>query len=211
MSPLDNTHESTVRNWIIKYDEKVRCAGSDEEIVEIPDEKKGRPTKVPVAEDSLVQKHIKNLSETGNHVSRETVIAYGKVILDKRRPELSRRIKLGQSWAESLLKRMKFVQRKVTKAARRSPVNLAETTNTFHKQIRKLVRRGTIPKRLIINIDQTGVLMVPSQNFTLAPRGAKQVTSKGKDDKRAITALLGTTLKGRLLPCQLIYAGKTNK
>ena len=166
-------NESTVRNWVIKYDDKVRRAGSDAEIVEIPDEKKGRPTKVPVAEDTLIQKHIKSLSETGGHISRAVVVAYGKVILDKRRPELSRRIKLGRSWAESLLKRMELVQCEVTKAARRSPVNLAETTNTFHEQIRKLVCRGTIPKRLIINIDQTGVLMVPSQNITMAPRGAK--------------------------------------
>ena len=71
--------------------------------------KRGRPTKVPAAEDRLIQKHVKLLSEDGIHVSREIVITYGKVILDKRCPELSQGIELGQSWAKSLLKCMKFV------------------------------------------------------------------------------------------------------
>ena len=53
--------------------------------------------------------------------------------------------------------------------------------------------------------------MAPAQNFTMAPRGATQVTVKGKDDKRAITALLGITFKGGMIPPQLIYTGITDR
>lgn len=39
----------------------------------------------------------------------------------------------------------------------------------------------------------------------------KQVDVRGLDDKREITALLGITLAGEMLPTQLIYPGKTDR
>jgi hypothetical protein len=42
-------------------------------------------------------------------------------------------------------------------------------------------------------------------------RGALQVEIAAKEDKRQITALLGCSAKGELLPLQLIYQGKTEK
>lgn len=45
----------------------------------------------------------------------------------------------------------------------------------------------------------------------MAERGSRQVTMSGKEDKRGITALLGSTFTGQLLPPQLIYEGKTKR
>jgi hypothetical protein len=41
-------------------------------------------------------------------------------------------------------------------------------------------------------------------------KGSKQVKMVGLNDKRQITALLACTKSGKLLPPQLIYAGKTD-
>lgn len=40
---------------------------------------------------------------------------------------------------------------------------------------------------------------------------SKQVKVLGSDDKRQITALLASTLSGKLLPLELIYQGLTDK
>ena len=50
---------------------------------------------------------------------------------------------------------------------------------------------------------------MPCSEWTLAAQGSKQVEIRGLDDKREMTALLATTLGGKVLPPQLIYAGKT--
>ena len=63
---------------------------------------------------------------------------------------------------------------------------------------------------MIVNIDQTGVSIVPVSDWTMAKEGSRQVAITGADDKRQITAVMGANSTGKLLPPQLIYAGKTD-
>ena len=66
-----------------------------------------------------------------------------------------------------------------------------------------------IPPCLIINWDHTALKYVPVGSWTMAKEGSKKVPIAGVDDKRQITAVLGTTLDGFFLPPQLIYQGKS--
>ena len=50
-----------------------------------------------------------------------------------------------------------------------------------------------------------------TDKVTMAEKGSRHVSRKGTDDKRAITATLAETLKGDILPFQLIYKGKTSR
>ena len=50
---------------------------------------------------------------------------------------------------------------------------------------------------------------MPVSNWTFADKGSKQVEIAGLDDKHQLTLLLSCTMKGKLLPTQVIYAGKT--
>lgn len=68
---------------------------------------------------------------------------------------------------------------------------------------------GDIPGDLIINWDHTGIKYVPVSNWTFEKKGSKRVEIVGCDDKRQVTALLSCTLNGKILPVQVIYAGKT--
>ena len=66
-----------------------------------------------------------------------------------------------------------------------------------------------IPPDLIMNYDQTGIKYVPTSSWTLEKEGSKKVEIVGKDDKRQITAILGCSMSGSILPFQLIYEGKS--
>jgi hypothetical protein len=64
---------------------------------------------------------------------------------------------------------------------------------------------------LIINMDQTGVHLVPSARFTYAVRNSSSVEVIGADDKRQITACVASAMDGAVLPLQLIFQGKTER
>ena len=101
------------------------------------------------------------------------------VILATLYPRLAEMIKLTKSWSQSLFRRMKFVQRKVTKAARHTPADPAEVKDKFVTEVNDYRVKHDIPKRLTLNADQTGVFMTPCKRYTMAPRGAKQVKGQG--------------------------------
>jgi hypothetical protein len=52
--------------------------------------------------------------------------------------------------------------------------------------------------------------IIPSSQFTYEQRGAASVPC-GQDDKRQITAVVGSSLNGDMLPLQLVFEGKTDR
>ena len=54
--------------------------------------------------------------------------------------------------------------------------------------------------QLIVNSDQTGVLLGGGQKRTYEDRGAKDVPINGRGDKRQITAVLGVSFEPDILP-----------
>jgi hypothetical protein len=64
---------------------------------------------------------------------------------------------------------------------------------------------------LVINMDQTGVHLVPVDTRTFEATGSKDVKVIGGEDKRQITAYVGSSLNGDLLPLQLIFTGTTKQ
>ena len=202
-----NVPESTVRNWKKIYLNQLR----DGPVEKLAEKRKGRPTKLPTDGDKIVRSNVLSQYKTGANVSAQKVLAIGREVLRKKYPNVARSLKLGRAWAQSIFRRMNFVLRKVTKASRQPPEDIEAAKSKFFRRIKRAVMRHDIPKRLIINIDQVGFQMVPRGDFTMAPRGAKQVCQIGAKDKRMITGLLGCTMTGRLLPPQLIYKGKTDR
>jgi len=77
--------------------------------------------------------------------------------------------------------------------------------------VQVVVEMEGMPAEFIINFDQTGIKYVPISPWTLDKEGAKRVAIVGKEDKRQITAVLGCSMSGDILPFQLIYEGKTSR
>ncbi len=78
-------------------------------------------------------------------------------------------------------------------------------TETFFRFV-YTVRHEGISKYLIVDMDQTGVLLVPSgSDNTYKVKGAKQVPIHGKEEKRAFTTVLSVDLGSEVLPIQCVW------
>ncbi|RPA88840.1 hypothetical protein L873DRAFT_1900478 [Choiromyces venosus 120613-1] len=67
-----------------------------------------------------------------------------------------------------------------------------------------------IYKTLIVNCDQTGIVLVPGgADYTYEEWGAKQVAIHGWDENHAFTLLISITISSELLPTKSIWTGKT--
>jgi hypothetical protein len=67
----------------------------------------------------------------------------------------------------------------------------------------------SVPNCLVVNSDQTGVHLKPFSERTYEVKGAKQVFSLGKEDKRQFTMLGSAVAHGVLFPLQVVFQGKT--
>ena len=102
----------------------------------------------------------------------------------------------------SLLKRMKFVQRKATTSmSKLTMTNFEEQKREFLSDVATTVEMEEIPARAC---SQLGIRLVPSSTWTMERRGERRVEMVGVNDKRQITA-------GEFLPLQLIYKGKSSR
>ena len=108
---------------------------------------------------------------------------------------------------------MGFVQRRgsTQTKAKLSDEQISKLKHTYLSQITGMIKAHKIPSELVINWDQSGVNVVPSQNWTMEQQGAQQVEIAGINDKRQITVTLAGTMSGELLPIQLLYQGKTER
>ena len=207
-------NESSVRGMIKSYQKELKTENNNN-LTALPPSKRGRPVLLGDKLDNAVIHHVKAIRTEGGVVNSAIVIATARGILkDTNRGLLHENggpISLSKTWAKSILKRMGWVKRKGTKAARKLPDDYEHVRSNFLDTVEKTVKEKSIPKSMIVNFDETGVNIVPASNWTLHEQGAKQVPITGIDDKRQITAVLGNTPTGNMLPPQLIYGGKTDK
>ena len=198
----------------IKRKRPVELDEEDEDIVALPRKKRGRPVLLGQELDSLVQMYLRKVREGGGAVSARIVMAAARGILLKCNRsmlvEFGGHIHLNRHWAHSLLKRMKFVQRKATTAkSKENKADFGKGKSSFLADLVATVTMEEIPPELIMNWDQTGIKIVPCSTWTMNQRGAKRVEMIGTNDKRQITAVFCGTLTGDFLPVQVIYKGKT--
>jgi hypothetical protein len=66
-----------------------------------------------------------------------------------------------------------------------------------------VINTNSFPAALVINSDQTGLPIVPSPQYTRAPKGAVNVSMNGYGDKRQITVTPSKTAVGESLPLQV--------
>ena len=116
---------------------------------------------------------------------------------------------LTSAWAKSLLKRMKFSQRRGTTKTGLSIERFSLQKKVFLNEIIAIVEMEEVLIEMIFNWDQTGLNLVPVSTWTMATTGSKRVEIHGLSDKQQITGVFCGTLMGDFLPPQLICGGKT--
>ena len=211
--------ESTVRLFKSKYLAALKTnteAGIEEEVRAIPAGKRGRPLLLGEL-DKDVQKYISALRDAGVAIGTKITIAAAEgIIMAHNRSLLVQHggyIELTRDWALSLLNRMGFVKRKATTKAKsqHSGEEFQMLKKQYLQQVVSMIKVHNIPESLVINLDQTGLNLVPSGDWTMSKKGAKRVGLAGLGDKRQITATFAATLSGQFLPMQLLYTGKTDR
>lgn len=203
------------KDYLGRVQEK-RKADDGADIEELPEKKRGRHLLLGEHMDSMVQAYLKKLREGGGVVSRRIAMAAARGIVlsyDKfKLAEFGGHIEITKGWANALLHRMKFVQRKASTAkSKLSVTNFAQLKKNFLEDVVSTVDLEEIPPELILNWDQTGINIVPASSWTLERQGSKRVEITGVGDKRMITAVFCGSLTGDFLPIQIVYKGKTNR
>ena len=209
-----SVNESTIRGMRDAYLKELKSS-PNEVPMSLPKGCPGRPLLLGKEWDDKVKSFITALRRSGGSISTKLVIAGTTGLLQSAKPPILTQhggtVSIDKSWARSLLDRMGYSKRKATKGIKHRPADVDEISGKFGRRIGRRVRKFDIPDELIINWDQTGVDVVPASNWTMHPKGEKQVPIKGTDDKRQYTILLACTLNGDFLPPQVLYQGKTEQ
>lgn len=109
-----------------------------------------------------------------------------------------------------LFPELNWVVRSSTNASEKLPLTWkTKCEKTFFRFVYAITKEN-IHESLIINVDQTGVILIPGgSQQTYETKGAKQVPLHGKEEKRALTSVLSTAIEGKVLPTQSVWKGKT--
>ena len=187
--------ESTVRVFKKQYMAELKKKPG-EDIMELVSKKRGRPLTLGEL-DTKAQQYIRSLRSAGTPVNARIVLAAAEGIVkatDRNMlADYGGHIQLTLSWAYSLLKRMGFVKRKATTKCKLTLTDEAfkKAKKSYLKKIKRSVKDGKIPPELVINMDQTGINVIPA---TQEERGSARVEVAGIGDKRQITVTLAGTL-----------------
>ena len=211
-------NESTARRFKQLYLEERRAKRLREEedltVGDLPLKKRGRPLLLGMNLDKQVQEYILKLCEHGCAVNTTVVIAAARGLsrmIDRTRlSECGGPATLSASWAKSLLC-MNFTKRRVSTKSLTPSQNLEEVRTEFLGELLEAVELHEVPADLIFNWDQTGILLVPSAQWTMDKKGRKRIPIAGHNDKRQITAALCGALTGEMLSIQLVYKGTPKK
>lgn len=100
--------------------------------------------------------------------------------------------------------------RRSTRPGRKIPANADAILMKSFLRMAHIIKEHEIPSALIVNGDQTQLVLAQGCNMTYAPKGSTQVATVGADEKRAITVFIMVSNDGVLLPFQAIYKGTSN-
>ena len=102
-----------------------------------------------------------------------------------------------------------FCAKKATTAkSKETKADFAEKKLSFLADVAATVTMEEVPPELILNWDQTGIIIVPCSTWTMNQRGAKRVKMIGTSNKRQITAVFCDTLTGDFMPMQVYLQGQ---
>ena len=113
------------------------------------------------------------------------------------------------AWAAQWYHRHNWVSRAITTGKRHPPKDLALKRRGLLSAYQQRRKKHKIPLRLVWNLDETAVHVLPVKGRTMDKKGVKKVAVTGADDKRQITATIAVSATGEILDPHLVFTGKT--
>ena len=157
--------------------------------------------------DQMVQKFLLAHRSRGGLITSVIAVSVAKALIARNPHLMLDHIDLdSSSLAKSLFGRMGFKKRMEITGKIEIPDGAKKEAQLLYlHDIVSLVDDHNIPDSLILNLDQTKVKYIPGANHTLAKKGLKSIGIGGSNDKRCTTGTFTVSLKGGLLPMQLIW------
>lgn len=124
--------------------------------------------------------------------------------LRRQRPNMER------AWASRLTRAHGFVQRTVTQGKVVAQQDAARIANQIDR-VTEAVMRFNVPRSMVVNADESGIVQAGVSKKVLAKKGAKNVAVNGVDTKEQITNFEAFNANGVPLKRMLIFPGKTTK
>lgn len=176
----------------------------------------GRPAVLaqhPAAEEEI-KSTLRTMRQAGAPVSKAIIGWTVRSVLELREPSLlaESHFKVSASWISKWARSaLGWRWRKSTTAAQKLPLDWQQQGVQMAKRLAAQMEMYSVHSSLVINLDQTGVHLVPASFWTYEQKGASSVPIVGAEDKRQITAVLASSLYGDVLPLQLIFQGTTDR
>ncbi|EIW78733.1 hypothetical protein CONPUDRAFT_156691 [Coniophora puteana RWD-64-598 SS2] len=107
-----------------------------------------------------------------------------------------------------LFQELGWVPRVLTRAAQKSSADAQQKIFKLFVRLSLWVHdSGTRHPDLIINFNQTQIVISDNSARTFDTQGSKQIAVLGKEEKCAFTAVVGVSASGAVLPLQFIFKG----
>jgi hypothetical protein len=172
----------------------------------------GRPPAMTTAIEEEIKGTLLKLRDAGMPVNSHVIRWSLQAVFKQRDPSLLESLQMSQQWISYWVRtKLKWRWRARTTTASKLPIDWEEQGVLMAKRIAAQMEMHEVHPSLVINMDQTGVNLVPAAAWTYEKEGRTDVATLGAEDKRQITACLASSLYGDLLPLQLIFAGKTER
>lgn len=172
----------------------------------------GRKSTMPSEVEEECKRALLLLRSKGVPVNSHVIRWAMQSVFKRMQPALLATMKLSQQylsyWAR---KQLHWTWRARTTAASKLPLTWEDDGVMMAKRIAALMEMHDVHPSLVINLDQTGANLVPSSGWTYERKGSAAVAVIGAEDKRQITAVIASSLRGDLLPLQLVFTGKTDR
>ena len=174
----ETTLHSMKKAYLQEVTRKRANEDSEENVDLLPHQKRGRPVLLGESLDVKVQMYLRRVRDGGGVVTAWIAVAAARGILlscDRSKlAEFGGHVTLNSFWAYSLLKRMNLVKWKVTSAkSKHAMAEFQRLKEQFLQDVVTTVEMEEIPSELILNWDQTGIKIVPSNTWTMEKQGTK--------------------------------------
>lgn len=153
---------------------------------------------------------FKKRRENGLVINSSVAVPILRTVIQQRAPQLLERMALSRRWVRHWLRRRGgFTYKKATTSGQKLPADWeSQVEAMIDRAAAVVITKKVAHPSLVINWDQSAVMLMPTSTYTYHDKKDKHVSVTGQDDKRQITAVVAATLEGELLPLQMVFQGQ---
>lgn len=158
-----------------------------------------------------MKENLRGMRETGLLITADIVSQQFKHFAQQWPNDDLLHIAFCLSWCRAFVREyLNWCFRRATAAAQKLPSMWKSIKEDFIRRVTAVFLVEVQELAFVVNLDHTGVRLVPCGNYTYEECGRRDIKEVSIDDKRQVTVLLGSAADGCMLPPQVIYAGTTD-